>query len=142
MKLGIFENKEFLTALNELNSIKLPVGLAYKLSKVTTRVAEEQKTYFKLKDDLIQKYVAKKEDGTAKIEVVDGNRIQADFGDNENVDKYVAELRDLEMTEVDITPVATMEELVGVMERESISIAPAHLNALKYLFNTPEEAVQ
>lgn len=120
MKLGQLVNDGFVNSLNELNKKELPMAIAYRVSKITSKMAEEQKEYFRLRGDLIKKFVQKNEDGSNKT-IDRGGRKVMDFGDNET--KVVEELNALEEQDVEV-PKIKLSDLLAA----NIKMTPGQIN--------------
>lgn len=123
MKLGTLVNEGFVASLNELNKKELPGAIAYRVGKISTKAAEEQKEYFKLRSEIIKKYTKTNEDGSNKVVERDG-KTYLDFGDD--VPKLDQELQDLGNQEVAV-PLIKMSEVL----KADISLTGAMINDLK-----------
>lgn len=94
MKLGVFANKEFIDALNELNTKELPVKTAYKITKIYETLSIEERRFVELKRKLIESICEKNEKGEPKISPE--GTVQIPKSEIENTNKKLAELANIE----------------------------------------------
>lgn len=89
---------------------KMSFKLAYKLSKLASRVNEEIKFYQEKFRDIITEYAEKNEKGEVSM-TEDGRGVRIIPGKEQELNAKMVELEDLD---VDIEPNLTMEELDGL----------------------------
>lgn len=127
MKLGTLIKDGFVKSLNDLNKKDLPGPIAWKVSKISTKAAEEQKDYFKVRSDLIKKYTKTNEDGSNKTVERDGREV-LDFG--EDLPLLEQELQDVGNQEVEL-PKIKLSDLLNA--KPSITLSGAMLQDLSDL---------
>lgn len=123
MKLGKLINDDFVNSLNDVNGQKISGTVSYKISKISAKAMEEQKEFFKIRAQVIEKYVKKNEDGSRKTVERDG-KVLLDFG--VDADQLEKELTDLAAEEVEV-PKIKMSELLN----SDAKISGAQINDLK-----------
>lgn len=124
MKLSQLVNEAFVKSLNDLAAKELPAALAYRVSKTILKAAEEQKEYWRLRGEMITKYVLKNEDGTHQTKDGPNGEKFLIFGEHaDTVDKELLALGD---QEVDI-PKVKVEDLI----KSGLSISAGQIQDLE-----------
>lgn len=96
--------------IKELQSIKLPIKISYKLSKLIGKIQPELDIYNEKRDELVKEYGDKQEDDTFKV--TDPNKIKS----------FIEKINDLVEIEVEID-----FEPIDIEDLGDISIPPKNL---------------
>lgn len=119
VKLGaLIELQQF---CQEVQNQKMPIRLAYKLSKLSSRVAQEEAFYRQKFSSIVSEF-AKRDEAGNYVYTPDGASVQIQEGRVGECQTQVQELQDLEIEINDIT--FTLSEL------ESLDLTVAQINGL------------
>lgn len=121
MKLGIFANEDFVQAVNDLLELDLPIKTAYKISKIQTTLAEENKRFSDMRINIVTQYAVKDENG--KPITNDKGNIELIEDKTQEFGQKMQELFDIEF-EVDTIPLDDLG---------NINFSPKKLNLLAEL---------
>lgn len=113
--------------LKELNNAKLPVKVAYAITKNINKIDNELKAYIEEKSKLIDKYGEKDKEGKLKIDEKGNIPLKKEYIEDYNKD--IKELLSIE-NEIDIH----MIELYDLLN-SNYSISPAELTVIDFMIN-------
>lgn len=111
--------------LKELNNAKLPVKVAYAITKNINKIDNELKAYIEEKSKLIDKYGEKDKEGKLKIDEKGNIPLKKEYIEDYNKD--IKELLSIE-NEVDIH----MIQLDNLLNSD-YSISPSELSAIDFM---------
>lgn len=111
MKISIAENLAFNSSYNTIRNEKMPIKLAYKLSKINSSVEENQKFYQDQLNKIIDTYGERDENGKY-VTTDDGQGVKVADANTLKVREEINSLLELEVTVPDIT--LDLEELGSI----------------------------
>lgn len=129
MKLNL-SNERIVNAINvlgDLNNAKLPVKVAYAITKNINKINTEFKAYNEEKAKLIDKYGEKDKEGKLKADEYGNVTLKEEYIQDWNRD--IAELLSIE-NEIDIHMI-NLDDLLN----SNYSISPAELTAIDFMIN-------
>lgn len=129
MKLNLSNERivNTIDVLGELNNAKLPVKVAYAITKNINKINSELKAYNKEKAKLIDKYGEKDEEGKLKVDEKGNVPLKKEYIEDYNRD--IAELLSIE-NEIDIHMI-NLDDLLN----SNCNISPAGLVAIDFMIN-------
>ncbi|MEN8079095.1 hypothetical protein ABFP60_19220 [Clostridioides difficile] len=116
-----------INVLGDLNNAKLPVKVAYAITKNINKINSELKAYNEEKAKLIDKYAEKDEEGKLKADEFGNVTLKEEH--REDWDKDIKELLSIE-NEVDIHMIQ-LDDLLN----SNYNISPAELAAIDFMIN-------
>ena len=116
-----------INVLGELNNAKLPVKVAYAITKNINKINSELKAYNEEKTKLIDKYAEKDEEGELKRNEIGNVILKEEHIEEWNRD--IAELLSIE-NEIDIHMIQ-LDDLLN----SDYSISPAELTVIDFMIN-------
>ena len=116
-----------INVLGELNNAKLPVKVAYAITKNINKINTELKAYNEEKAKLIDKYAEKDEEG--KLKVDENGIIPLKEEHIEDYNRDIKELLSIE-NEIDIHMI-NLDDLLN----SNYNISPADLSAIDFMIN-------
>ena len=127
MKLNLSNERivNTINVLGELNNAKLPVKVAYAITKNINKINSELKAYNEEKTKLINKYGEKDEEGKLKVEENGIIHLKEEFIEDYNRD--IKELLAIE-NEIDIHMIQ-LDDLLN----SKYDISPAELSAIDFM---------
>lgn len=129
MKLNL-SNERIVNTINvlaELNNAKLPIKLAYAITKNINKINSELKAYNEEKAKLIDKYSEKDEEGKLKSDEIGNVTLKEEHIEDWNRD--IKELLSIE-NEVDIHMIQ-LDDLLN----SNYNISPAELSVIDFMIN-------
>lgn len=129
MKLNL-SNERIVNTINvlaELNNAKLPIKLAYAITKNINKINSELKAYNEEKAKLIDKYSEKDEEGKLKSDEIGNVTLKEEHIEDWNRD--IKELLSIE-NEIDIHMIQ-LDDLLN----SNYNISPAELAAIDFMIN-------
>lgn len=129
MKLNLSNEKivNTINVLGDLNNAKLPVKVAYAITKNINKINSELKAYNEEKAKLINKYAEKDKEGKLKADEYGNVTLKEEYIQDWNRD--IAELLDIE-NEIDIHMIQ-LDDLLN----SNYNISPAELAAIDFMIN-------
>ena len=129
MKLNLSNERivNTINVLGELNNAKLPVKVAYAITKNINKINSELKAYNEEKTKLIDKYGKKDEEGKLKADEYGNVTLKEEYIQDWNRD--IAELLSIE-NEIDIHMI-NLDDLLN----SNYNISPAELAAIDFMIN-------
>lgn len=116
-----------INVLAELNNAKLPIKLAYAITKNINKINSELKAYNEEKAKLIDKYSEKDEEGKLKSDEIGNVTLKEEHIEDWNRD--IKELLSIE-NEIDIHMIQ-LDDLLN----SNYNISPAELTAIDFMIN-------
>lgn len=116
-----------INVLGELNNAKLPVKVAYAITKNINKINSELKAYNEEKTKLIDKYAEKDEEGELKTNEIGNVILKEEHIEDWNRD--IGELLSIE-NEIDIHMIQ-LDDLLN----SNYNISPAELTAIDFMIN-------
>jgi len=104
----------------------LPIKLAYWIGRAFDKLNSESRTYFKMKQKLIEKWAEKDKNGKIKTEKDNQTIIWKDYN------KFIKELRELQDTEVEIN-IKPIEIDLDELEKKGITFKPGEIMLMPFL---------
>lgn len=129
MKLTLSNEKivNTINVLGDLNNAKLPVKVAYAITKNINKINTELKAYNEEKAKLIDKYAKKDKEGNLKADEYGNVTLKEDYIQDWNRD--IAELLSIE-NEIDIHMI-NLDDLLN----SNYNISPAELSVIDFMIN-------
>ena len=129
MKLNLSNERivNTINVLGELNNSKLPVKVAYAITKNINKINTELKAYNEEKAKLIDKYGEKDKEGKLKTDEYGNVTLKEDYIQDWNKD--IAELLSIE-NEIDIHMI-NLDDLLN----SNYNISPAELSVIDFMIN-------
>lgn len=129
MKLNLSNERivNTINVLGELNNAKLPVKVAYAITKNINKINTELKAYNEEKAKLIDKYGEKDKEGKLKTDEYGNVTLKEDYIQDWNKD--IAELLSIE-NEIDIHMI-NLDDLLN----SNYNISPAELSVIDFMIN-------
>lgn len=129
MKLNLSNERivNTINVLGELNNAKLPVKVAYAITKNINKINTELKAYNEEKAKLIDKYAEKDKEGKLKADEYGNVTLKEDYIQDWNRD--IAELLSIE-NEIDIHMIQ-LDDLLN----SNYNISPAELSVIDFMIN-------
>lgn len=129
MKLNLSNERivNTINVLGELNNAKLPVKVAYAITKNINKINSELKAYNEEKAKLIDKYSEKDEEGKLKTDEIGNVTLKEEHIEDWNRD--IKELLSIE-NEVDIHMIQ-LDDLLN----SNYNISPAELSVIDFMIN-------
>ena len=129
MKLNLSNERivNTINVLGELNNAKLPVKVAYAITKNINKINTELKAYNEEKAKLIDKYAEKDEEG--KLKVDENGIIPLKEEHIEDYNRDIKELLSIE-NEIDIDMI-NLDDLLN----SNYNISPADLSVIDFMIN-------
>ena len=129
MKLNLSNERiaNTINVLGELNNAKLPVKVAYAITKNINKINTELKAYNEEKAKLIDKYSEKDEEGKLKTDEIGNVNLKEEHIEDWNRD--IKELLSIE-NEIDIHMIQ-LDDLLN----SNYNISPAELAAIDFMIN-------
>lgn len=129
MKLNLSNERivNTINVLGELNNAKLPVKVAYAITKNINKINTELKAYNEEKAKLIDKYAEKDKEGKLKADEYGNVTLKEDYIQDWNRD--IAELLSIE-NEIDIHMI-NLDDLLN----SNYNISPAELSVIDFMIN-------
>lgn len=127
MKLNLSNERivNTINVLGELNNVKLPVKVAYAISKNVNKIESELKIYNTEKAKLMDKYCEKDKEGKLKADEYGNVNIKEEYREEWNSD--IKELLSIE-NEIDIHMI-NLDDLLN----SNYSISPAELSTIEFM---------
>ena len=116
-----------INVLGELNNAKLPVKVAYAITKNINKINSELKAYNEEKAKLIDKYAEKDKEGKLKADEYGNVTLREEYIQDWNRD--IAELLSIE-NEIDIHMI-NLDDLLN----SNYNISPADLSVIDFMIN-------
>ena len=129
MKLNLSNERivNTINVLGELNNAKLPVKVAYAITKNINKINSELKAYNEEKAKLIDKYAEKDKEGKLKADEYGNVTLREEYIQDWNRD--IAELLSIE-NEIDIHMI-NLDDLLN----SNYNISPADLSVIDFMIN-------
>ena len=129
MKLNLSNERivNTINVLGELNNAKLPVKVAYAITKNINKINSELKAYNEEKTKLIDKYAEKDKEGKLKADEYGNVTLKEEYIQDWNRD--IAELLSIE-NEIDIHMI-NLDDLLN----SNYNISPAELSVIDFMIN-------
>ena len=129
MKLNLSNERivNTINVLGELNNAKLPVKVAYAITKNINKINSELKAYNEEKAKLIDKYAEKDKEGKLKADEYGNVTLREEYIQDWNRD--IAELLSIE-NEIDIHMI-NLDDLLN----SNYNISPAELSVIDFMIN-------
>ena len=129
MKLNLSNERivNTINVLGELNNAKLPVKVAYAITKNINKINSELKAYNEEKAKLIDKYAEKDKEGKLKADEYGNVTLKEEYIQDWNRD--IAELLSIE-NEIDIHMI-NLDDLLN----SNYNISPAELSVIDFMIN-------
>ena len=98
---AIFENQNFIKAINQLQKYTPKPFVKIRIARFLKAVVSEAQLFNECKDELVDKYVAKHENGTVKIKVNNSKHV-FEYDTPEQEKEYITELKALKAKEFEV----------------------------------------